>query len=552
MPTDIDQKQTETNANYQLQQNDKHHDEDNNSNSAVKEHIRSNSNNAVNDTKDIEETSSNVKHTTSNNDMKHSDGQKSEKDMSFDDKLDDNSDVFATDETLFVDDNIDNKQEAEYSSQMTKNYESDEANDVIPSNAEKPNQKESTIDNEIYYASTIMVYMQVTPEIEIVKLIKVVEIHLKFIIHIPTIMVRSGHTPQHRELWWLDLDSQRSADYDDIELDENQLNILQKYAVYLNRELAEEKSKPSLYIPIQPLNKHQIIGTCYDAAMLCYVLSIVDSDIIDIRTIHQIPPSRVQNPFPLSNKQVKQNVNLLLSTCKTLSSRLPSYKQSSWMSPKQHASLLIAIFDAFHSETLKKYLNERKHPEIAQLFTPKSNNGSKTMLKTDEILKKWINKTLQRPIDTNISNYGYDMYNILREKHKKFGNNNDELKENVLNQDASNSFLDYVTNNMGIKHNLMPEDLLCGNDKLEKLLAARIFDKTNGYLSTIEKTTNSKETNKNEEIKSESKNNNSNDDNKNAKDNDNVNDNVNDDEQTFIFWINSQLSQDVKPVDNLY
>eukprot|EP01084_Bolivina_argentea_P199349 341122_1 len=40
-------------------------------------------------------------------DMKHSDAQTSEQEMSFDDKLDDNSDVIVTDDTQFVDDKLD-------------------------------------------------------------------------------------------------------------------------------------------------------------------------------------------------------------------------------------------------------------------------------------------------------------------------------------------------------------------------------------------------------------------------------------------------------------
>merc|ERR1719150_2203192 len=58
-----------------------------------------------------------------------------------------------------------------------------------------------------------------------------------------------------------------------------------------------------------------------------------------------------------------------------------------------------------------------------------------------------------------------------------------------MNKAAANKLLDYVENIMRIKHNLLVEDLLTGNSKLEELFAARIFDMNNGLtkLSTEEK-----------------------------------------------------------------
>ena len=105
------------------------------------------------------------------------------------------------------------------------------------------------------------------------------------------------------EKWWLDQDADRRAHYDNILVDQQENDTLMKDAVYLNRELGADDEKTggphtALYIPIDPISKHRMIGTCYDAAELCDLLAAVNPQMIDTRAIHR--PKDLEDPYPLT------------------------------------------------------------------------------------------------------------------------------------------------------------------------------------------------------------------------------------------------------------
>merc|ERR1719356_1834054 len=117
-------------------------------------------------------------------------------------------------------------------------------------------------------------------------------------------------------------------------------------AVYLNRELGADDEKTSgdhtaLYIPIEPITKHRVIGTLYDAGEVCDLLAAVNPDMIDVRCVHR--PTNLEDPYPLSDKDVWENACLLLSSCKAMALQLPSYQASTWVDTAHHAPLLIAV-----------------------------------------------------------------------------------------------------------------------------------------------------------------------------------------------------------------
>eukprot|EP00486_Rosalina_sp_Unknown_P003993 CAMPEP_0201572722 /NCGR_PEP_ID=MMETSP0190_2-20130828/16136_1 /ASSEMBLY_ACC=CAM_ASM_000263 /TAXON_ID=37353 /ORGANISM="Rosalina sp." /LENGTH=932 /DNA_ID=CAMNT_0047998835 /DNA_START=103 /DNA_END=2904 /DNA_ORIENTATION=- len=293
----------------------------------------------------------------------------------------------------------------------------------------------------------------------------------------------ADHEPEPEEGWWLDKDDKRRALYDKVLTEQQEVDILMKDAVYLNRELPDEKSQyTELYIPIDPINKHRMIGTCYDAAEVADFLAIVNPEMIDTRAIHR--PADPEDPYPLTDKQVWENSCLLLSSCKAMALRLPSYQPHSWCSPKQHGALLVAVLHALAKERLKNYVNIEKHPEIIRLLTSQELNDDpekvRNNLTADEVLKRWMNLTLGRNMNTDIGNYAVDLYNTVRAIDPGFASKSPNLNNGVMNEKASQCLLDYVGNNMGIKHNLETVDLLTGNPKLEELLAARVFDLNNG------------------------------------------------------------------------
>jgi len=296
------------------------------------------------------------------------------------------------------------------------------------------------------------------------------------------------------ERWWLDKDDDRRAHYDNILVDQQENDTLMQDAVYLNRELSADDEKTSgdhtaLYMPIDPVNKHRVVGTLYDAGELCDLLAAVNPDMIDVRCVHR--PANVEEPYPLTDKEVWENATLLLSSCKAMALQLPSYQPHSWVDTKQHAPLLIAVLDQLCKERLKNYVNIEKHPEVIRLLTANELNGDPEAVRHNmvpaEVLKRWMNVTLGRPMDTDIGSVAVDLYQTLAKvAGDDFGGGNaPQINNNVMNKAAAEAMLNYVEQTMGIAHHLEVDDLIEGNPKLEWLLAARVFDLQNGlsYLS---------------------------------------------------------------------
>ena len=309
----------------------------------------------------------------------------------------------------------------------------------------------------------------------------------------------ADHEEEPEEQWWLDLDDDRRRHYDAILVDRAEKDILMQDAVYLNRELPcevseDEKSANAhtpLYIPIEPISKHRVIGTLYDAGELCDLLSKVNPQMMDLRAVHR--PANLEEPYPLTDKQVWENACLLLSSCKAMALRLPSYQPHTWVDSKQHGPLVVAVLHALCKERLKNYVSMEKHPEIIRLLTSAELNDDpekvRHNLKPSEVLRRWLNMTLGRQMNSEIGNMAVDLYNCMRCIDAQFAAQSPALNNGVMNKAAAGRLLDFVGTRMRIQHNLQEEDLLRGNPKLEELLAARVFDVNNGLaaLSADEK-----------------------------------------------------------------
>lgn len=265
-----------------------------------------------------------------------------------------------------------------------------------------------------------------------------------------------------------------------------------KDGIYLNRELSDVNNEQTMnYIPIEPIDNHRMFGTCFDAVEICELLAQINPNIMDLRVIHR--PASAQEPYPLTDQQVRENVNLLLSSCKAIALRLPAYTASTWLNAQTHASLLIAVIHTLAKEKLKTFVNFEKHPEIVRLLTQHELNDDpekiKHILLPEEILKRWLNFVLSRTSNLNIGNITVDIYNVLRKIDGNFMENSSELKNNVMNKLSAEQLLSYVKDVMHVETNITSDDILYGNIKLEELLAAQIFDVSNGLssLTDVEK-----------------------------------------------------------------
>ena len=283
--------------------------------------------------------------------------------------------------------------------------------------------------------------------------------------------------------WWLRLDENRNKHVDQIMVDQSERTKLNIDGVYLNRVLPEQKNENTdNYVPIEPVDKFRMINTLYDASEVCDFVAIVAPEYMDTRVIER--PANANDPYPLTNVQVEDNAKLLLNTCKAMGVKLPSYQYKSWINPTSHAPLLCAVLEMLHDKHLKKYVNLERHPEIIRLLTKNELNDDpekiRNGLEPKDVLKRWMNGCLGRKFNEPSKNFAKDLYDTLRKLDKKFDQKAPPLNYGMMNDKAAKHLLDYAKNDLGIKTNIEPQDLVDGNIKLEELLAAKIFDVKNG------------------------------------------------------------------------
>ena len=222
------------------------------------------------------------------------------------------------------------------------------------------------------------------------------------------------------------------------------------------------------YLPIDP-DTNEIFEKIKDGMIFCKLINKIEEGKIDERSINKNP----------NDYQKWQNLNLAISTAKILGLKFGGITSEIIMEQSNCPLIIkflgdICIFLLIHSIGIKKF------PELANILEKNEQISELLKLSPENILLKWFNFHLKAgQSEKQIKNFSGDVKDsekniiLLNQLNKeicdKSALNDSDLKkraENVLSNLSKLKINSYIT----------ADDIVDGNEKLNLLLVASIFN----------------------------------------------------------------------------
>jgi plastin-1 len=198
---------------------------------------------------------------------------------------------------------------------------------------------------------------------------------------------------------------------------------------------------------------------------------------MDTRVIHE--PDDMEDPLPLTDAYVEDNVQLCLSTAKSMGIRLPSYDSDDWFNEEKHVSIVLALLRAFITRNLEKYVSISMHPELIRLAYPSEKSEAIDELGPYDWIPRWINRTLKRQLDTEIVDYNDDLMKTVAALHPEFACPARSFSDDP--ETCSAALIDFLNSDAcGLDTRVRPCDLMAENKDLQDLLASQIMEFKSG------------------------------------------------------------------------
>lgn len=194
-----------------------------------------------------------------------------------------------------------------------------------------------------------------------------------------------------------------------------------------------------------------------------------------------IMPKAINKKKNMNVFQMQENLNLAISAAKSIGCKLISIFPETFFDKRFHMILgmiwqLIRIF-------LVKSINIKHCPEIINLLEDEEELSDLQKLPAESILIRWFNFHLKRAgVDKRVKNLGKDLQNseiytlLLNQIDKKYGLAN--LDESDLNKRAETVIANAT--DMGVPKFIVPAHIVSGNQKLNIIFAANIFNTRHG------------------------------------------------------------------------
>ncbi|ETO25974.1 hypothetical protein RFI_11160, partial [Reticulomyxa filosa] len=230
----------------------------------------------------------------------------------------------------------------------------------------------------------------------------------------PTPEVHFLDEEEDKDLWWLDKDEERRQHIDSITITSQEEKKLELLGTYMNRQFTDsDEPVICLYTPQPKLDTHHVLSALYDCELLCEFVNLIDENFIDIRVIHKPEPLK---PYPLSSKNVKENVQLLVGSLKALGIHIDHGDQpyEKWSDPATHFKILETVIEELHTKKLKMYVNVKDHPEINQLREKNESPEEMARIAPQQWLKRWLNIHLGKPASSPIAHYNDTLYAVMK------------------------------------------------------------------------------------------------------------------------------------------
>lgn len=296
----------------------------------------------------------------------------------------------------------------------------------------------------------------------------------------------------------------------------------------------------SLYFPIPSHLKndaHSILLSLCDGVILCKLINIIQcrnccEELIDSRVIHY---PDVFNPEPISDNQLLDNFQLLLSVGKVISIPLDSYNAKYILkdNPSLLPKLIIDFVNGLSSIYLSNRININKYHELVRLVKNNEDTSIIRMMNGQQWLQRWINYHNGNRVlsEINCNDFNVELFNAMNIKSSSKKSMNDNDDNDNYEKIMVEKLLQFANEKI-----LTDKDLLSHNRMIQDLFAANLFEAKRGCWNKLSK---DEKISYKQQIKSASKN--------------NIYNKENGDIQIFIQWINSVLSTDesLKPITSI-
>ncbi len=241
------------------------------------------------------------------------------------------------------------------------------------------------------------------------------------------------------------------------------------YVKVINSSLADDPICKK-YLPIDP-ESNEIFDRIKDGVILCKLINKAQEGTIDERVINT---KENMNIF-----QQVENLNLAISAAKSIGLNVIGLNYDSIMNGKNFIMVLGLMWQVVKLVVLCN-IQLKQHPELIRLLNPGEQLSDLLKLSPEQLLLRWFNYHLKAAgYDKKITNFSGDVkdsekYTILLNQLNK-----DLCDKSALDEPDKKKRAKKVIENskkLGAESYITPADIVAGNNKLNTLFVASIFN----------------------------------------------------------------------------
>ena len=224
------------------------------------------------------------------------------------------------------------------------------------------------------------------------------------------------------------------------------------------------------YLPIDP-NTNEIFDRIKDGVLLCKLINKAQEGTIDDRVINT---KEKMNIF-----QQVENLNLAISAAKSLGLNVIGINYDTFLNGKNYIMILGLMWQIVKVVVLCN-IHLKQHPELIRLLNPGEQLSDLLKLSPEQLLLRWFNYHLKAAgYDKKITNFSGDIKDsekytiLLNQLNKKL------CDKSALDEPDRKKRAKKVIENsrkLGAEAFINPDDIVSGNNKLNTLFVASIFN----------------------------------------------------------------------------
>jgi len=241
------------------------------------------------------------------------------------------------------------------------------------------------------------------------------------------------------------------------------------YVKVINSSLADDPVCKK-YLPIDP-ESNEVFDRIKDGVILCKLINKAQEGTIDERVINK---KENMNIF-----QQVENLNLAISAAKSIGLNVIGLNYDAIMDGKNYIMVLGLMWQVVKLVVMRN-IQLKHHPELIRLLNPGEQLSDLLKLSPEQLLLRWFNYHLKAAnYEKRINNFSGDVkdsekYTILLHQLNK-----NLCDKSALNEEDRKKRAKKVIDNskkLGAESYITPDDIVTGNNKLNTLFVASIFN----------------------------------------------------------------------------